>query len=107
MNIPAKSVHLCPNPEIICMLFLLCVPQHFLCSLCSQVHLLGPLLAIIELKLKTLENDCFQLQPVQACSGPVMTCFLHRLIKAFKSHWEIWTRETPGAVSVNGMANMY
>ena len=43
-----------------------------------------------------------QLQPVQACSGPVMTCFLHRLIKAFRFHWDLWAKETPGAVSVEG-----
>ena len=31
-----------------------------------------------------------------------MTCFLHRLIKAFKFHWEVWVKETPEAIKVDG-----
>ncbi|XP_057296522.1 E3 ubiquitin-protein ligase RNF123-like [Hydractinia symbiolongicarpus] len=51
--------------------------------------------------LKELHMASSSLQPVQACSGPVMTCFLHRLIKAFKYHWDLWAKETAGAVSVD------
>eukprot|EP00111_Clytia_hemisphaerica_P002840 TCONS_00008011-protein len=50
--------------------------------------------------LKDLHIASSSLQPVQACSGPVMTCFLHRLIKAFRYHWDLWAKETPGAVGV-------
>ncbi|XP_065673661.1 E3 ubiquitin-protein ligase RNF123 isoform X2 [Hydra vulgaris] len=51
--------------------------------------------------LKDLHLATGSLQPVQACSGPVMTCFLHRLIKAFKFHWEVWVKETPEAIKVD------
>lgn len=41
------------------------------------------------------------LHPVQACSGPVMTCFVHRLIQAFYYHWDIWMKETSSPLTVN------
>ncbi len=44
----------------------------------------------------------FQLQPVQACSGPVMTCFVHRLIKAFHYHWDLWMKESGGPLDISG-----
>jgi len=50
--------------------------------------------------LKDLHAASSSLQPIQACSGPVMTCFLHRLMRAFKYHWNLWAQETAGSVSV-------
>eukprot|EP00795_Rhopilema_esculentum_P002009 gene2009-17567_t len=40
------------------------------------------------------------LHPVQACSGPVMTCFVHRLIQAFYYHWDLWVKETANPTQV-------
>jgi len=39
--------------------------------------------------------------PVQACSGPVMTCFVHRLIQAFFYHWDLWMKETSSPLTIN------
>lgn len=54
-----------------------------------------------------VDSIFLQLQPVQACSGPVMTCFVHRLIKAFHYHWEIWMKETSSSLAVNGADFIY
>ena len=43
-----------------------------------------------------------QSHPVQTCSGPVMTCFVHRLIQAFFFHWDLWMKETSSPLTVNG-----
>eukprot|EP00794_Sanderia_malayensis_P005876 gene5877-6566_t len=42
------------------------------------------------------------LQPVQSCSGPVMTCFVHRLIKAFHYHWDLWAKESGNPLDITG-----
>lgn len=35
-----------------------------------------------------LKQAFMQLQPSNACTGPVVTCFYHRLIQALRWHWD-------------------
>lgn len=48
-----------------------------------------------------------QLQPSNACAGPVITCFYHRLVQALRWHWEQWAHEKDSPIKSKGMSEIF